>query len=61
MPTPSVRVVVKLPYNRPDDAPNDPPKVCACLCVVGVDTTTDARMPPDCVEPGKGGYSVEGH
>lgn len=23
----SVRVVVKLPYNRPEDAPPDPPKV----------------------------------
>ncbi|PPQ86823.1 hypothetical protein CVT25_012654 [Psilocybe cyanescens] len=24
---PSVRVVVKLPYNRPDNPPNDPPKI----------------------------------
>ncbi|KAF8622152.1 hypothetical protein AX15_007270 [Amanita polypyramis BW_CC] len=27
MPTPSVRVVVRLPYNRPENAPPDPPRI----------------------------------
>lgn len=32
MPAPSVRVVVRLPYNRPENPPPDPPRVCSYLC-----------------------------
>lgn len=31
LPAPAVRVVVKLPYNRPENAPGDPPKVRTVL------------------------------